>query len=104
MQHAADRIARTVRMRGLCIAECDGRQAELPTTEACQATPERVIVTIFTDGERILLERRPEAGIWGGLLAPPEGTPEAFAPGLGLSPGVKGSAARTEAHLHPTSG
>ncbi|MBK8524859.1 MAG: A/G-specific adenine glycosylase [Betaproteobacteria bacterium] len=76
-------------MRGLCIAERDGRQAELPTPKPAKPLPEREsIVTVFTDGERILLERRPETGIWGGLLALPEGTPEALAPGLGLLPGA----------------
>lgn len=76
-------------MRGLCIAERDGRQAELPTAKPAKQLPEREsIVTVFTDGQRILLERRPETGIWGGLLALPEGTPEALASHFGLSPGA----------------
>jgi A/G-specific adenine glycosylase len=76
-------------MRGGCVAERDGRQTELPAPKPAKALPEREsIVTVFTDGERILLERRPETGIWGGLLALPEGTPEALAPGLGLLPGA----------------
>jgi A/G-specific adenine glycosylase len=33
-------------------------------------------VFLLTDGRRFLLERRPPIGIWGGLLALPEGTGE----------------------------
>jgi A/G-specific adenine glycosylase len=75
-------------MRGLCVAEREGRQAELPTAKPAKKIPEReTVVSIFTDGKRVLLERRPNTGIWGGLLALPEGTPEALAPHFGLRPG-----------------
>ncbi|MFA7291440.1 MAG: A/G-specific adenine glycosylase [Rhodocyclaceae bacterium] len=78
----------TCPMRGLCVAERDGRQAELPTAKPAKPLPAREsIVTVFTDGQRILLERRPETGIWGGLLALPEGTPAALAARFGLCPG-----------------
>lgn len=75
-------------LRGICVAEREGRQGELPTARAKKATPEREsVVTVFTDGHRVLLERRPPSGIWGGLLALPEGTPETLAPRLGLLAG-----------------
>lgn len=76
-------------MQGLCVAEREGRQAELPAARPRKPIPERVsIVSIFTDGQHVLLERRPQTGIWGGLLALPEGTPEQLAPSLGLQPGA----------------
>jgi A/G-specific adenine glycosylase len=75
-------------MRGLCVAEREGKQAELPTAKPARKIPEReTVVTIFTDGQRVLLERRPNTGIWGGLLALPEGSPETLAPHFGLRPG-----------------
>ena len=56
-----------------CIARRDGRQAELPTPKARRVVPTRqTCFLVITDGERVLLETRPPAGIWGGLLALPE--------------------------------
>lgn len=72
-------------MRGGCVAEREGRQAELPTAKPARQIPEKqATVCIFSDGQRVLLERRPPQGIWGGLLALPEGSPERLAPALGL--------------------
>ena len=70
-------------MHAMCIAQRDGRQAELPVAKPRKVLPERA-TTLFllTDGQRALLERRPPAGIWGGLLSLPEGgsaDPEEFA-------------------------
>ncbi len=74
-------------LRGLCIAEREGRQTSLPAPRPAKTRPEREsTVTLFTDGQRVLLERRPPQGIWGGLLAPPEGRPEALAARFGLRP------------------
>lgn len=74
-------------MRGICIAERDGRQGELPTAKPAKAVPERAVtVSVFIDGDRVLLQRRPSSGIWGGLLALPEGEPEQLAIALGLIP------------------
>lgn len=61
-------------MHELCIARRQGRQAELPVARPRKALPEReATLLLLTDGKRILLERRPPAGIWGGLLTLPEG-------------------------------
>ena len=61
-------------MFNLCIARQTGRQAELPAAKPRKTKPEReVTLLLLYDGSRILLERRPPAGIWGGLLALPEG-------------------------------
>lgn len=69
-----------------CVARRDGRQGELPATRPRAALPEREgDFVLFCDGERLLLERRPPSGLWGGLLVPPEGRPEALASQLGLA-------------------
>ena len=68
-----------------CIARRDGRQGELPASKPKAAVPERsATFVLLSDGARLLLERRPPSGLWGGLLVPPEGTPEAVAGRLGL--------------------
>ncbi len=64
-------------VRDLCVAHREGRQAELPSARPARILPEREApVVLMTDGRRILLERRPPCGIWGGLLALPEVAPE----------------------------
>ncbi|MFZ4537392.1 A/G-specific adenine glycosylase, partial [Propionivibrio sp.] len=71
----------------MCIARQQGRQAELPVAKPAKMLPEReTTVLLLTDRKRVLLERRPPAGIWGGLLTLPEcGVAEAreFAQGYG---------------------
>jgi len=65
-------------MHETCIARRTGRQAELPTARPKKTIPERLSsVLLLTDGRRVLLERRPPSGIWGGLLALPEGDADA---------------------------
>ena len=61
-------------MHDICIARREGRQAELPVAKPRKVLPERETgLLILTDGKRVLLERRPPAGLWGGLLTLPEG-------------------------------
>ncbi len=69
-----------------CVARLDGRQSELPTSRPRPAVPERsaTFVLILHDG-RLLLERRPPSGIWGGLLVPPEGEVNQVLANLGLN-------------------
>jgi A/G-specific adenine glycosylase len=56
----------------LCVACREGRQAELPQRVVRKALPERASsVLLLTDGRRVLLERLPPSGIWGGLLSLP---------------------------------
>lgn len=66
-----------------CVARRDGRQAELPRGAVKRALGERSSsVLLLDDGQRVLLERRPPSGIWGGLLTLPEAigeSPESFA-------------------------
>lgn len=68
-----------------CIARRDNRQGELPGTRPRAALPQRTSTfVLFSDGQRLLLERRPPSGLWGGLLVPPEGDPAQLALRLGL--------------------
>ena len=61
-------------MAATCIARATDRQEELPAAKPRRSVPERsTYLLLLCDGPRIWLERRPPAGIWGGLLVPPEG-------------------------------
>ena len=69
-----------------CAAYQQGRTAELPTAKARRQIPlRRIDCVLIQDGTRVLLQRRPPLGIWGGLLAPPEGSREEVSSRLGLS-------------------
>ncbi|MDR1275435.1 MAG: A/G-specific adenine glycosylase [Candidatus Accumulibacter sp.] len=60
--------------RASCIACREGSQDRLPTPRPTKTRPERETgFLIVTDEARVLLERRPPTGIWGGLLGLPEG-------------------------------
>ncbi|MCB4360096.1 A/G-specific adenine glycosylase [Quatrionicoccus australiensis] len=68
-----------------CVACRDGRQGELPQAKPRKAVPERSSsFVLISDGQRLLLERRPPSGLWGGLLVPPEGEPADVLARLGL--------------------
>ena len=72
-------------MCGICVANRDGRQAELPGARPAKILPERQApVVLLTDGHSVLLERRPPTGIWGGLLAAPEVQPESVEAFVGV--------------------
>jgi A/G-specific adenine glycosylase len=56
-----------------CVAHATGRTAELPAARARKTPPRRATrMAVVILGGNVLLERRPSAGIWGGLLALPE--------------------------------
>jgi len=61
----------------VCVARREARVAELPAARPRKAVPQRRVrvVALVRQGQ-VLLERRPPAGIWGGLLSLPE-VPEA---------------------------
>ena len=60
-------------LREICVAHATNRQAELPHRKARRELPQReVTLLILRSKNRVLLERRPPAGIWGGLLSLPE--------------------------------
>ncbi len=56
-----------------CLARAQGRQETLPVSRPRKPLPlRRTVMLLLADGERVLLERRPPSGIWGGLLSLPE--------------------------------
>jgi len=56
-----------------CVARKTGRVAELPARRVKKRLPlRRVTWFVYRDGTRVLLERRPAPGIWGGLWCFPE--------------------------------
>jgi A/G-specific adenine glycosylase len=59
-----------------CVARKTGRIAELPAPRARKALPQKETRWyVFVDAGRVLLERRPSSGIWGGLWCFPERRP-----------------------------
>ena len=73
-----------------CKALSQGRVAELPVRKAKKAIPEKSkVMLVVIDRGQVLLEQRPDYGIWGGLLSLPEidvaeniAPAQAFAAGL----------------------
>ena len=68
----------------ICLAAREGRQAELPGVKQRRERPSREAVLLIAEtgdeGSRsVLVERRPAAGIWGGLWSPPQFLNEAEA-------------------------
>ena len=75
-----------------CVAWRNGRTADLPAPRPRRSLPERAVtLLVLRHGDRIALETRPPAGIWGGLQSLPE-LPE----GVDVMGHV-----RDALHLHP---
>jgi A/G-specific adenine glycosylase len=57
-----------------CVARIEGRQSALPTPRPKKIRPQRTayVVLMIRDDGAVLLERRPPAGIWGGLWTLPQ--------------------------------
>jgi len=56
-----------------CVALATGRTAELPVRKPKKAVPEKeTMMLVISEGKDVLLEQRPDSGIWGGLLSLPE--------------------------------
>jgi A/G-specific adenine glycosylase len=56
-----------------CVARREGRVAQLPAPRARKALPlKRATWYVHLHAGKVLLERRPEAGLWGGLWTFPE--------------------------------
>lgn len=56
-----------------CVAYKEGRTTELPTRKPKKEQKEKsAMMLVLRHEQQILLERRPETGIWGGLLSLPE--------------------------------
>lgn len=84
-----------------CQARLQGRIGELPTGKPRRARPRRqaqVLIVENRDGD-ILLLRRPQRGIWGGLWSPPVvATTDRWPDGLDTLPQRQGSPLRAIAH------
>jgi A/G-specific adenine glycosylase len=60
-------------VKARCVARKTGRIAELPAPRLRKALPlRRTIWFVYRDRGRVLLERRPSSGVWGGLWCFPE--------------------------------
>ena len=63
-----------------CVAHAEGRVHELPARKPKKARPEkRTAMLVIIDGTHVLLQQRPDSGIWGGLLSLPEIDPSSGA-------------------------
>ncbi|WP_153101445.1 A/G-specific adenine glycosylase [Paraburkholderia hayleyella] len=61
-----------------CVAHATGRQRELPAARPKKTVPtRRTWMLVLRDGDAVMLEKRPPAGIWGGLWSLPEAADEA---------------------------
>ncbi|MES2151680.1 MAG: A/G-specific adenine glycosylase [Pseudomonadota bacterium] len=60
-------------LQARCLAHASGRTAELPVRKPAKTKPEKraALLMIVADGQ-VLLEQRPDSGIWGGLMSLPE--------------------------------
>ena len=56
-----------------CVALAQDRVSELPVSKPKKAVPEKdTVMLVISQGGEVLLEQRPDSGIWGGLLSLPE--------------------------------
>jgi A/G-specific adenine glycosylase len=64
-------------LNGDCLALAEGREADLPQRKPRKSAPlrETVFIIVRDPLGRVLLERRPPSGIWGGLWSFPECEP-----------------------------
>ena len=60
-------------LRGRCVAHATDRVKDLPVRKPKKASPEKhATMLVIIDRGQVLLEQRPDSGIWGGLLSLPE--------------------------------
>jgi A/G-specific adenine glycosylase len=71
-------------LKDLCVARRSQRIADLPGRRPRRVLPHRQVhVLLLVHRQRILLQRRPESGVWGGLWSLPEGDCVSSGPLLG---------------------
>lgn len=67
-------------LRSRCVALATGRTAELPVRKPKKVVPEKeTIMLLISVDDEVLLQQRPDSGIWGGLLSLPELAPNQHA-------------------------
>ena len=60
-------------LQARCVAFATGRTKDLPVRKPKKTNPEKhATMLVIVDGGQVLLEQRPDSGIWGGLLSLPE--------------------------------
>ncbi|OYO31929.1 A/G-specific adenine glycosylase [Janthinobacterium sp. PC23-8] len=60
-------------LQSRCVAWATGRTKELPVRKPKKTSPEKhAVMLVIVDQGQVLLQQRPGAGIWGGLLSLPE--------------------------------
>ncbi len=60
-------------LQARCVAYAENRTAELPTRKPKKQIKEKqAVMLVLLSNNQVLLERRPDSGIWGGLLSLPE--------------------------------
>jgi A/G-specific adenine glycosylase len=60
-------------LQARCVALATDRVKELPVRKPKKASPEKhATMLVIIDGNQVLLQQRPDSGIWGGLLSLPE--------------------------------
>ncbi|HTP39798.1 MAG TPA: A/G-specific adenine glycosylase [Steroidobacteraceae bacterium] len=61
-------------LQGICSAHLTGREQQLPAARKRAARGEKQVHLLLAqlDDGSVLLQRRPERGVWGGLWSPPE--------------------------------
>jgi A/G-specific adenine glycosylase len=86
---------------GDCVANATGRQRELPAARPKKVVPtRRTWMLVLRDGGAVLLERRPPAGVWGGLWSLPEAADETSLLERALALGAAGTPARLASLTH----
>lgn len=84
-----------------CVALATLRMQELPTRKTKKAVPEKhTAMLVITEGGEVLLEQRPDSGIWGGLLSLPEVEPGADIETAAGRFGILGGSERLQPFSH----
>jgi A/G-specific adenine glycosylase len=84
-----------------CVALTEARVNELPARKPKKVIPEkRTAMLVITEGDEVLLEQRPDSGIWGGLLSLPEARGEADIESLAARFGVPCTSEKLQPFSH----
>ena len=83
-----------------CQAHALGKTKSLPTPKPRKTLPEKnTVMQVFVCGDEVLLEKRPNSGIWGGLWSLPEA--ETYADNTEVLPKLSHSFTHFKLHIQP---